>query len=214
MIVCVAGPMAAGKNLASSILEERGFVSVDADELGHEAVEICREKILAAFGNLAAEKNLNLLDGDGKINRRNLGALVFASPELIQKQESIVYPEIENLFRKFLETNKGKNIVLNATVLYKIPAMMKLVDLVLFVDAPVIVRYFRARKRDGMKPSQIADRFRRQKNLFVKYKESHADILRVWNTGSRRGLEKKLDKLAQRGRLGINVWIKKEHCGY
>ena len=31
MIVCVTGPMAAGKNAACEILEELGFVSIDAD---------------------------------------------------------------------------------------------------------------------------------------------------------------------------------------
>ena len=40
MVLCVTGPMAAGKNAATSILESMGFASIDADLIGHDAVEI------------------------------------------------------------------------------------------------------------------------------------------------------------------------------
>ena len=53
MVLCVTGPMAAGKNATSSILEKMGFVSIDADLIGHDAVEICKEKILEEFSSLA-----------------------------------------------------------------------------------------------------------------------------------------------------------------
>ena len=186
--------MAAGKNLASQILEEKGFVSSDADVLGHEAVEESTEKIVEAFGTLAAERGVRLLDGDGKIIRRNLGALIFSDPALVKKQEDIVYPAIEKKIEDFLSINMGRDVVLNATLLYKLP-IIKSVDAVLFVDSPSIIRFFRARKRDGMKTKQILDRFRAQKNLFAKYHDSGADTVRVWNIGTKHGLEKKIEQI-------------------
>ena len=45
MILCVTGPMAAGKNAACSILEEKGFLSIDADLAGHTAAENAKKKI-------------------------------------------------------------------------------------------------------------------------------------------------------------------------
>lgn len=192
MIICVTGPMAAGKNAAASILEKKGFPQVDADVLGHIAVENCKEKILEAFSSLAQEKGIQLVSEDGKIIRRNLGALIFADSKLIKKQEDIVFPEINRLFDQFLEENKGKDVVINATVLFKVPLINK-VDSVLFVDCPAIKRFFRARKRDKMSTKNILNRFTAQKNLFAKYKNTVADTVRVWNIGSLSDLEKKID---------------------
>lgn len=193
MILCVTGPMAAGKNAASSILEKKGFACVDADLLVHQAVENAKEEILASFGSLADEKGLPLLRENGHINRRNLGALIFQSPELIKKQEDIVYPILNGLFEDFMEENKGRNLVINATVLYKVP-LIKKVDSVLFIDAPMLQRLFRAKRRDGMSLKLILQRFKAQRNLFAKYKKSVADTVRVGNTGSMKKLEWKIDK--------------------
>lgn len=193
MVLCVTGPMAAGKNAASSILEKKGFACVDADLLVHQAVENAKEEILASFGSLADEKGLPLLTENGHVNRRNLGALIFQSPELIKKQEDIVYPILNGLFEDFMEENKGRNLVINATVLYKVP-LIKKVDSVLFIDAPLLQRLFRAKKRDGMSLKLILQRFKAQRNLFAKYKKSVADTVRVGNTGSLKKLEWKIDK--------------------
>ena len=193
MILCVTGPMAAGKNAASSILEKKGFACVDADLLVHQAVENAKEEILASFGSLADEKGLPLLTENGLINRRNLGALIFQSPELIKKQEDIVYPILNGLFENFMEENKGRNLVINATVLYKVP-LIKKVDSVLFIDAPMLQRLFRAKRRDCMSLKLILQRFKAQRNLFAKYKKSVADTVRVGNTGSMKKLELKIDK--------------------
>ena len=165
---------------------------MDADLLVHEAVENAKEEILKTFSSPAKEKNISLLNEDGKINRRALGSLIFSDPALVQKQESIVYPWVNALFEKFICDNNGRNLAINATVLYKVP-LMKKTDCVLFVDAPFLQRLLRARKRDKMPFKDILKRFLRQKNLFAKYKKSNADTVRVWNVGSRASLERKID---------------------
>lgn len=53
-----------------------------------------------------------------------------------------------------------------------------------------------------MRPRQILDRFRAQKNLFAKYKDADADIVRVWNIGSRQGLEKKIGQILKKAGWG------------
>ena len=193
MILCVTGPMAAGKNEAAAILEKKGFVSVDADLLAHQAIEEEKEKILETFGLLAKKKKIELLTADGKINRKNLGAVIFEDGALIKKQEEILYPRINKLFDDFINANEGKNIVVNATLLYKVPLIKKM-DCVLFVTAPFWQRLYRAKKRDGLSFKQIILRFKSQKNLFAKYKKSVADTVKVGNTGSRKCLEKKIEK--------------------
>jgi dephospho-CoA kinase len=193
LIVCVTGPMAAGKNMASEILADRGFATIDADELAHIAVENAKDKILSAFLPLANERNIELTNSDGTINRRAVGQLIFADKALVAKQESIVFPEINRLFDEFIENNRDRDIAINATVLYKVPLINK-VDAILYIDAPKIQRYFRARRRDKMPAKQIKQRFSQQRTLFAKYKNCNADIRRVWNIGTRRRLETKIDQ--------------------
>lgn len=196
MIVCVTGPMAAGKNAACEILEELGFVSIDADITVHQAVENSKDLICHSFGKIAQQKNISLLNSDGTVNRRNVGSIIFEDPKLVQTQENIVYPEVTRILKEFIDyhTKLGKNVVINATVLYKVD-LIKQMDKVIFIDAPVLQRFFRAKKRDGMKPKQILQRFSNQKHLFTKYKKSNADIVRVWNTGNFQQLQKKIQKL-------------------
>ena len=49
MILCVTGPMAAGKNAVCRILEERGFIALDADRQVHGAIEKAAPEIIKTF---------------------------------------------------------------------------------------------------------------------------------------------------------------------
>ncbi|MBR1913180.1 MAG: dephospho-CoA kinase [Treponema sp.] len=184
--------MAAGKNAASEILESKGFAAIDADIVAHAAVDNARDDIVQAFGSIAKEKKIELLTADGTINRRALGSIVFSNKTLIEKQESIVYPEINRLLEQFIQQHGNANVVINATVLYKVPLIHKM-DRILYIDSPAVLRFLRAKKRDGMKAIHILARFKMQHNLFTKYKKANADTRRVWNIGSREQLEKKID---------------------
>ena len=202
LILCVTGPMAAGKNVASDILVHKGFAAVDADVLAHTAVENAKEKILSTFEPLARERNITLTNSDGTVNRRALGKLIFADETLVAKQERIVFPEVNRLFDEFIAQHKEQNIVINATVLYKVPLISK-VDYILYIDAPYVQRWLRAKRRDHIPSKQIKERFFQQRYLFAKYKNCTADIVRVWNTGTRFSLEKKIDKFLTKCRQGI-----------
>ena len=206
--------MAAGKNLAAEILQKKGFVGLDADTVAHEAVEECRDAIMNEFSEEAEKRKIQLEGQDKKIDRRALASIVFSDPSLLKRQEDIVYPFITERINEFLKSKDKKDMVLHATVLYKIPELLKKMDAVLYIDSPVIIRFLRARKRDGLSAGNIIRRFRNQRNLFANYKALNADILRVWNIGSRKSLEKKIEKFLSKGRPGIKEWNKKEHCGF
>lgn len=203
MILCVTGPMAAGKNVAASILEKKGFVAIDADVLGHRAVKECTEQILCEFSDEAQKRGVSLLSSDGTLNRRVLGSIVFESRELLARQEQIVYPVIRRLLAEFIRENAGKDIAVNATVLYKLPDMQNIIERILYIDAPLPLRFIRAMKRDKTGIIQIYRRFSSQKNLFAKYKNTNTDIRRVWNTGTRQSLERKIEKFLSDCRQGI-----------
>jgi dephospho-CoA kinase len=195
MVLGVSGPMAAGKNLAAEILERKGWAAVDADLLVHEVIEEQKDEIVRAFASEAGRLGLSLLKEDGSVNRRAIGQIIFGHPELVARQEGIVYPGVNRRIDRFLEENRreGRNCLINATLLFKVPSINK-IDRLLYVDAPLILRLLRAMRRDRLPLKQILSRFKSQGNLFSQYKKSTADIMRVWNTGSREQLERKIEK--------------------
>ena len=166
MIICITGPMAAGKNYICSKYERQGWLSIDADTLVHTAIKQNEDVIFSTFSDDAEKKGINLKNADGSLNRRNLGALIFNDPRLLNKQEQIVYPAVTFLTKDFIRENPGRDIIINATVLYKTPELLKLCEKIVFVTAPSLIR---AKKRDHMKTRQILQRFKTQKNLLSEY---------------------------------------------
>lgn len=179
--LCVTGQMAAGKNYICSLLEDEGCVSIDLDKTVHQAIELCTGQIICAFEKEAEAKGIKLTNSDGTLNRRALGQLIFPEPELLARQESIVYPKTVELVKNFIAENKGKSIILNATVLYKTPELMELCDAVYFVRANFFKRLFRARRRDHLPFCQILRRFSTQKDLLKKYQQTGKQVFIINN---------------------------------
>lgn len=194
MILCVTGKIAAGKNFVCSIFEQKGWLCIDADKIGHLAVEQARKKIISSFKKDAEDLGICLQNQDGSLNRKNLASLIFPRPELLKKQEDIVYPIITQEVKKIISQNPEKNIILNAAVLYKTPELLCLCDKILFVTAPALIRFFRVKKRDGIKTKNIIERFRAQKGLLQKYKEFGKELCIVNNFTSMKNLSKSLQK--------------------
>ena len=180
-VVAVTGPMAAGKNYICKHLESHGFVSLDADQVAHQAIEIATPKILETFKPYADAKGVGLEKPDGSLDRRALGTIVFSDESLLAKQESIVYPIITEKFNEFIAANPDKKILINATVLYKTTALMEKCDLILYVTAPFFTRLHRAKNRDGLPLKQILNRFRNQKGLLQQYKKTGKEIIIINN---------------------------------
>lgn len=200
MILCVTGPMAAGKNAVCRILEERGFIALDADRQVHGAIEKAAPEIIKTFSKEANAQNITLTDKNGRINRRELGRLLFTSKELLSKQESIVYPVIIEETKRFIqkqqELKSDADIILNATVLYKTPELLNLCKYIIYVDAPKITRIVRSLKRDRMPLRQILGRFASQKNLFSEYKKTGVPIIKITNAGSEKKLKSAIESLS------------------
>lgn len=196
MIICVTGPMASGKNFVSSLIEreifiDKSFVSIDADKVCHVAIENAKVKIIKTFENLAAKEKISLVDKDEKIIRKNLGALIFKNKDLIAKQEAIVYPEITSIIEAFIKENSHKNIIINATVLYK-TLLIEKIDFIIYVKCPWFLRLLRAKKRDKISLKQIIERFNSQRGLYSSYKKTGIKIAKICNITSSKNLLKKL----------------------
>ena len=169
-IMAVTGPMAAGKNYICKQLEKEGWAAIDADILVHDAIEIAKDRIIDTFTPYAEEHNIKIARTDGTIDRRALGQLLFAIPELLKVQESIVYPIITKWIDDFI--SEHEKTIINATVLYKTPDILNRCQKILFVTAPLLTRLRRARTRDHLPYRQIFRRFWVQRNLLKEYQKT------------------------------------------
>ncbi len=170
VIIALTGPMAAGKNYVCSKLEEEGWSAIDADLLVHDAIEIARDRIIDTFTPYAKEHNIKISRDDGSVDRKALGQLLFAIPELLKIQESIVYPIITKWIDDFIAAHE--KVIINATVLYKTPDLLSRCEKILFVTAPFFTRLRRARKRDHLPYLQLFRRFYSQRNLLKQYQKT------------------------------------------
>lgn len=198
-VIGLTGPMCAGKNQAALMLAKRGYAVADADLIAHRALEDVKARVVAEFSAEAAREGLTLLHPDGSLDRRTLGSLLFRDPAKLARHEAIVYPRIDELLSSFIDEHAAKGVVVNAPLLYKSRVLSRC-DFVIFIDAPPLARFIRALRRDRLSPRQIAARFSAQKRLFSQYIQKDVDIQRVYNRGSLRALETKLESLlSQRG---------------
>ncbi len=187
MIAGLAGKSCAGKNLIAEILQDRGWDAVDMDRMSHEVLEGLSEEAAVLFGDA-------ILTDSRKVDRKALGQIVFSDPEKLKDLENLIYPVLHDRLDDYLKNRKtGQPLLINAAALEK-SDFWKICDLVLWVDAPWPVRLLRARKRDKKPYRQLVQRFRAQGKLKPQYFFKRVDIYIIKNGGSRKRLEKSIDK--------------------
>jgi len=89
-VVGLTGGIGAGKSTVASLLAELGAEVIDADRIGHQAYRPGSEgfaRVVEAFGP-------GVVGPDGAIDRRALGALVFADPAARARLDALVHPLI------------------------------------------------------------------------------------------------------------------------
>ena len=105
-VIGLTGGIGTGKSTVSKLLSELGATILDADKIGHEALEAdcpaCNE-VIAAFGR-------GILTPEGKISRKKLGQLVFGSPELLARLNCIVHPWIFKTLKERLDGLREQGI--------------------------------------------------------------------------------------------------------
>ena len=91
-ILGLTGNIASGKTTVGLMLLELGLSTyIDADNVVHELYlpgQALPARLAEAFGP-------GVLDADGGVDRRALGAIVFNQPERLRQLESIVHPAVQ-----------------------------------------------------------------------------------------------------------------------
>jgi dephospho-CoA kinase len=99
LVVGLTGGIASGKSTVAGMLRKRGATVIDADLLGHEVYRpgtLSWQALREAFGE-------EIVAEDETIDRRKLGAIVFADREAMRRLTDIVWPAIRTEMHRRLE---------------------------------------------------------------------------------------------------------------
>jgi dephospho-CoA kinase len=86
----LTGGVACGKSTVARFFQDLGAKIIDADRIGHELIEPGR----AAYQEIARRFGEEILDPTGAIDRRKLGARVFADAEQLRQLNALLHPRI------------------------------------------------------------------------------------------------------------------------
>ena len=152
VVLGLAGGVAAGKSVVAEMLRALGAVVVDADRLGHAVLEEedVKKRLRDRWGD-------RVFDADERVNRRRLGAIVFADEESRRFLNGLVHPRIRERMRESVKAaaaDGAELIVLDAALLFE-SGLERWCDATVFVDAPRDVRRRRARGERGWTPDEV-----------------------------------------------------------
>jgi dephospho-CoA kinase len=148
LLVGLTGGLATGKSTVSEILRGLGCVVLDADVLAREIVQP-GEPALAA---IAGEFGRDVLQPDGTLDRKRLGAIVFADPARRKRLEAITHPAIRERYRARLAELQAQGF--EGIVIWDAPVMIESggyrdVDRLVVVITDETTQRARALTRDG-----------------------------------------------------------------
>lgn len=157
----LTGNIGSGKSTVGKMLAAAGWVHIDADYIGKVAAEpgtAANEEIRRTFGG-------EYFDEDSNLNRKKLGAYVFADPSELAKLNAILHPairaEMKRRIDKSLERDSQRHIVVEAAIMLE-TGMDDLVDKIIVVAAADKIRLRRVMARDNMPREQILERMANQ----------------------------------------------------
>ncbi len=169
LLVGLTGGIATGKSTVANLLRDLGAEIIDADVLAREVVEPgepALDEIVAAFGR-------SVLEATGRLDRKALGAIVFADPERRGRLEAITHPRIRERFQRQLDTLTARDfrglVFFDAAVMIESGNYRNMDRLVVVVaDEPTQITRLMA--RDGIAREGALRKIRSQMPLAEKAK--------------------------------------------
>jgi len=164
MIIGITGSIACGKSTVSNYLKSKGYIVIDADKIGHEALDddYVKEKLILAFGNEILE--------DNKINRQKLGELVFGNSSNLNVLNSIIHPEIRKKILEKIDKNNDKELIFIDVALLFEAKFDDLVDKIIVVYVDKNTQLTRLMKRNSISEKEALSRIVSQMSPIEKAK--------------------------------------------
>jgi dephospho-CoA kinase len=173
----------------AGMLEERGAVVFDADELARRAVEVGT----AGYRHVVETFGRRVLTPEGEIDRGRVAAIVFAEPEMRERLEAIVHPEVFRLLKEGVDEHRASDrvVVFDAPLLVE-TGFHTASDVVVVVVAPEDAQVARAVASRGLTEEEARARIAAQAP--VEAKVEVADHV-IRNDGTLQDLERVVDRL-------------------
>ena len=157
MIIGITGGSGSGKSTVSALFREHGWFVIDADEVAHAVMgkgSACLAEVCEAFGQ-------DVLQKDGELDRKKLGAIVFADSKKRKRLNKITLHYIVQAIKEQLCGKK--NAVIDAPLLFE-SGLNLLCDETIFVSCPKQIRIKRIMERDGIGEAYAKARISSQKS--------------------------------------------------
>jgi dephospho-CoA kinase len=183
IVLGLTGSIGMGKSTAASALRAMGVPVHDADASVHKLMNHGG----AAVGFIEAAFPGTALNG--AIDRKELGARVYADPAELRRLESILHPMVREQERIFLRTSRARGhpiVVLDIPLLYETGGE-KRCDAVIVVTAPKFLQDQRVLRRPGMTRQRLNDILAKQ--MPDAEKRARADFVVQTGNGKRASRE-------------------------
>jgi dephospho-CoA kinase len=184
LLVGLTGGIATGKSTVADTLRRLGAEVIDADQLAREVVapgEPALAEIVREFGDV--------LQPDGTLDRKKLGAIVFGDTPRRKRLEAITHPAIRERFLARLRDLEA--VGFDGLVFFDAPVMIESgnyrnMDRLVVVGTDETTQRARLVRRDGMTPGEANARMATQ--MPVADKAKLADYV-IDNSGDRAATE-------------------------
>lgn len=185
----ITGPMGSGKSTVAHVLRQMGFAVLDADEVARKVLgpgTAGEEEVFSTFGR-------QLADGQGRLDRRALGRLVFNNKSELQKLEDIIHPHVRDEIARERQALQQRGVT---AAFYDVPLlfeknMQDQFDHVLVVSADRKLRDARVQTRSQLSAEEIEER--NSRHLPPEFKEAAASAV-IRNNGSLTDLQVEIQR--------------------
>ncbi len=160
LVIGLTGGIGTGKSEAARHMVSLGAALIDADLVGHEAYRPhaeAWERVVEAFGE-------GILQPNGEIDRRSLGAIVFSDPEQLARLNGIMHPLMARMVQEKIDAlrNEGKDVVVVEAALLFEAGWDSLVQEVWVTDASEEAVIHRLEQRNRMSEEEARKRLSSQ----------------------------------------------------
>jgi dephospho-CoA kinase len=167
--VGLTGGLASGKSFVGRTLAELGCLLIQADELGHQVEEPGGE----AYDDIVREFGRDILNENGRIDRRRLAAIVFHDPERLKQLSALVHPHVHARRRRIEEEfarSRPHGIAVTEAAILIETGSYRDYDRLIVATCRLDQQVERAMARDHLTREEVLDRMRRQMPLDEKVK--------------------------------------------